>query len=119
MSFFQSSFGAIFLASFEVCSGRVFFPADTSYFWLVAYTAIFGASIGWTIWFILLRKEDAMVVSGTSFIVPLVALFSGWLFLKENIVFESITGSALVLSGVFLVNKSNKHNKQRILTEKI
>jgi drug/metabolite transporter (DMT)-like permease len=39
--------------------------------------------------------------------VPLIALFFGWLFLGENITIESILGSALVLIGVFLVNIKN------------
>ena len=104
--------GGIAFAALNLYYGCFSFPQEATYLFMVLYTAIGSAFIGWTIWLFLLRKEDATVVSGSSFIVPLVALFSGWLFLGETIAIESILGSVLVLSGVFLVNrKSHRHNK--------
>ena len=111
-NFFQWAFGVIPLATLNLYTGSFFFPNETTYFWMVLYTAIGSSCIGWTIWLFLLRKEDATVVSGSSFIVPLIALFFGWLFLGENMTIESILGSALVLLGVFLVNmKNHKHHE--------
>ncbi len=106
-NFLQWAFGIIPLAALNLYSGSFLFPQEATYLWVILYTAIGSACVGWTIWLFLLRKEDATVVSGSSFIVPLVALFSGWLFLGENMTIESILGSALVLLGVFLVNKKN------------
>ena len=106
-NFFQWAFGIIPLAALNLYTGSFFFPKETTYLWMVLYTAIGSACIGWTIWLYLLRKEDAIVVSGSSFIVPLIALFFGWLFLGENITAESILGSALVLLGVLVVNRKN------------
>jgi drug/metabolite transporter (DMT)-like permease len=103
-NFFQWAFGIVPLAALNLYTGNFFFPKATTYLLMVLYTAIGSASIGWTIWLYLLRKEDATVVSGSSFIVPLFALFFGWLFLEENITAESMLGSALVLLGIFLVN---------------
>jgi len=111
-NFFQWAFGIIPLAALNLYSGGFFFPQEATYLWMVLYTAIGSACIGWTIWLFLLRKEDATVVSSSSFIVPLVALFFGWLLLGENMTIESILGSALVLLGVFLVNrKSHKRHE--------
>ncbi|MEM2914366.1 MAG: DMT family transporter, partial [Candidatus Bathyarchaeia archaeon] len=110
INFFQSAFGAIFIGAFDFYFGTSLFPGEALYFWLVLYTAVAGASVGFTLWFVLLRKEDAIVISGSSFLVPLVALFSGWIFLKENVSIESILGAILVLFGVLLVNKPNKRN---------
>ncbi len=106
-NFFQWAFGVIPLAVLNLYNGIYFFPKELTYLWMVLYTAIGSACVGWTIWLYLLRKEDAIVVSGSSFMVPLIALFFGWLFLGENITIESILGSALVLIGVFLVNIKN------------
>ena len=111
-NFFQWAFGIIPLTALNLCSSSFFFPQEATYLWMVIYTAIGSACIGWTIWLYLLRKEDATVVSGSSFIVPLVALFSGWLFLGENMIIESILGSALVLLGVFLVNRNSHKNRE-------
>jgi len=106
-NFFQWAFGVIPLAALNLYNGSFFFPKKLTYLWMVLYTVIGSACIGWTIWLYLLRKEDAIVVSGSSFMVPLIALFFGWLFLGETITIESILGSALVLLGVFLVNIKN------------
>ncbi|MEM2144091.1 MAG: DMT family transporter [Candidatus Jordarchaeaceae archaeon] len=104
-NFFQWAFGVVPLGVFNLYSGRLFFPQELMYFWMVLYTSIGSAIIGWTIWLYLLQNEDVTIVSSSSFIVPLVALFSGWLFLGEKLAFTSILGSILTLSGVFLVNK--------------
>ena len=106
-NYFQSSLGIIPLAAFNLYAGSFSFPIEVTYMWALLYSVIGSMCIGWTIWFFLLRKEDATVVSGSSFMVPLIALFSGWLFLGESISIESIFGSALVLLGLFLVNMNN------------
>jgi len=107
-NFFQWSFGIIPLTVLNLLVNGFYFPKEATYLWMVLYTAIGGACIGWTIWLFLLRKEDATIVSGSSFIIPLIALVSGRLILEENIGIESIIGSALVLLGVFLVNVKNR-----------
>jgi drug/metabolite transporter (DMT)-like permease len=112
-NFFQWAFGIIPLAALNLYTGNFFFPKETTYLLMVLYTAIGSASIGWTIWLYLLRKEDATVVSGSIFIVPLIALFFGWLLLGENITAESILGSALVLLGIFLVNKNSQDSTEK------
>ncbi len=110
-NFFQWAFGIVPLGVFDLFSGRLFLPQESMYLWMVIYTAIGSAVVGWTIWLYLLKNEDVTVVSSSSFIIPLVALFSGWLFLGENMDFVSILGSMLTLSGIFLVNiRSNKHS---------
>jgi len=105
INFFQWALGILPLAALNAYSGGFIFPQEATYLAVLLYTAIGCACVGWTVWFVLLGREDATVVSGSSFIVPLVALVSGWLILGENTTVESILGSALVLLGVFLVNK--------------
>lgn len=107
-NFFQWAFGILPLAALSVYSGDFLFPKEATYLGVILYTAVGSACVGWTIWLFLLGREDATVVSGSSFIVPMVALFSGWLFLGEGMTPESIIGSALVLLGVFLVNKKSR-----------
>ena len=107
-NFFQWAFGILPLAVLNAYSGSFLFPQEATYLAVILYTAIGCACVGWTIWFLLLRREDTTVVSGSSFIIPLVALFSGWLILGESLTPESIIGSVLVLLGVFLVNKKSQ-----------
>ena len=107
-NFFQWAFGILPLAALNIFSGGFIFPQTATYIGVILFTAIGSACVGWTIWFFLLGREDTTVVSGSSFIVPLVAMFSGWLILGESLTPESIIGSALVLLGVFLVNKKSQ-----------
>jgi drug/metabolite transporter (DMT)-like permease len=109
-NFFQWAFGIIPLTAINLYIGNFVFSNEATYLLMTLYTAIGSASIGWTLWYYLLEKEDATVVSGSIFIVPLIALFFGWLFLGENINAESILGSALVLLGILLVNKKSQDN---------
>jgi drug/metabolite transporter (DMT)-like permease len=68
------------------------------------YSSIGGLALGSTIWRFLLREEEATVLSGSSFIIPVVALIFGWQLLGETVHIESAFGSALVLGGLCLVN---------------
>jgi len=65
-------------------------------------------SVTYVIWLMLLRSEDATILAGSSFLVPLTALFFGSILLGESIDAQSVLGSALVLVGVYLVNVSKK-----------
>jgi len=72
---------------------------------IVLYSSIGASAVGTTIWLILLREENAVTLSTSSLIVPVVAILFGWQLLGENIEAESLIGSSLVLIGVYLVNK--------------
>ncbi len=111
--FFQWSFGILPIEALNLYTNDFVFPLEATYIFIVLFMTIGGACVGWIIWFFLLGREDATVISGSSFIVPMIALFSGWFILGENVSIESIFGSALVLSGVVMVNMKNrkKNNK--------
>ena len=103
-SFFQLSMGTIPLAALSFATGGIAIPRDLNYLLILLYTSVGASAIGWTLWLLLLREEDAIVLSGSSFIVPMIALIFGWLILGEEIQVRSIVGSALILVGVYLVN---------------
>ncbi len=76
---------------------------------------IVASSVGDTIWLVLLCSEDATILAGSSFLVPLIALFFGSILLGEPINQQSVLGSVLVLLGVYFVNvhKKNSHASRR------
>jgi len=96
--------GAILLSVFGAITGDYPFPINVTYIVMILYASVVTLSVAETIWFGLLRSEDATVLAGSSFLVPLAALFFGWKLLAEGINVESVLGSALVLVGVYLVN---------------
>lgn len=103
-NFFQLSLGAIPLCMFSLFADGFVFPGDAAYVWIILYTSVGAFTIGSTVWLFIVKEEDVTVVAGSSFLVPLVALLFGWIFLGETVRIESMIGSALILAGVYLVN---------------
>lgn len=103
--------GTPLLLIISLAEASVLFPTSTLYYWIVLYQAIGASAIGSSIWFFLIKEEDTTIVSSSSLIVPLFAIFLGWIFLGENIYIESAVGSALILIGVYIVNLKTSQNK--------
>jgi len=105
---FQMSFGAVLLSLISISPEKLSFPASTDYLLMVLYASIGASAIAFTIWIHLLREEEATVLSSSSLIVPIVALFLGWLLLGETVEPQSLIGAVLVIIGVYLVNKAGR-----------
>ena len=105
---FQMSFGTVLLGLIGISSGNLYFPASTDYLLMVLYASIGGSAIAFTIWIQLLREEEATVLSSSSLIVPMAALFFGWLLLGEIVEPQSIVGAFLIMLGVYLVNRAER-----------
>ncbi len=77
----------------------------------VFYLAIFGSVIGYIAYNYLMTQLPSTKVAILSYVNVVVALFLGWLVLDEVITLKIIFATALILSGVFIVNfKSLKKN---------
>ena len=98
--------GALLLAPLSVVLWGFYFPYSPAYLPIILYASIGASSVGLTLWIFLLREEEATVLSSSSFIIPLVALFFGWLLLGESLDVKSLFGAALIMAGVYLVNKT-------------
>ena len=103
---FQLAVGAGLLASLASVSEGLSFPLVQEYTLIILYISIFASSIGLTLWVYLLREEEATVLSSSSFMIPIAALFFGWLMLGENPELMSFLGVGLIMAGVCLVNRS-------------
>ena len=108
VNIFQMSFGALLLGLPLFSSGGLIFPASTDYLLKVLYASIGASAIALTIWIHLLREEEATVLSSSSLIVPMIALFFGWLLLEETVEFQVLIGAVLVIFGVYLVNRTER-----------
>ena len=111
--FIQSLVGTLSLVPVCIMTNSFIFPMNTAYILIVLYSAIGSFAIGWSIWLFLLEHEDATVLSGSSLIVPVLALFIGWQIMGESIGIESVFGSLLTLGGVCLVNLVNRQRNSR------
>ncbi|MDH4263267.1 MAG: DMT family transporter [Spirochaetia bacterium] len=98
-----------------VAAAISFIPASTSswstvfnqpsfFWWNILYLSIISTSFGTTIYFAASRSLGSKAASSFIFIVPLTALFSGVIFLKETPGLYIIFGGALSLTAVYLLN---------------
>jgi len=97
--------GVLPLAALSLSREAFTFQWTGTYVGIVLYSSLGASAIGSTIWLTLLKEEDAVTLSASSLIVPIVAILFGWQLLGENIEVESLIGSSLVLIGVYLVNR--------------
>jgi drug/metabolite transporter (DMT)-like permease len=107
-NFFLLVVGAILFSIVCLCMNDYVFPTSLNYLSILLYISVADLSVTYVIWLMLLRSEDATILAGSSFLVPLVALFFGSILLGESIDVQSVLGSALVLVGVYLVNMKRK-----------
>ena len=70
-----------------------------------AYSALVGTALSWSLWFGLVGSGEAGRVAAYIFFVPLVSLLIGAVYLDEHLGASLLAGAALVVVGVYLVNR--------------
>lgn len=98
----QQALSAVFVAPFALAVEGFSFPLTRSYMMMILYLSIFASGIAMALWLHLLREEDVTVLSSSSFLIPMVAVFLGWLLLAEDIQPRSLLGMGLILTGLYL-----------------
>ena len=111
-NFFQLFVGVLLLSFLSVVTNNFTFSNNPAYLWIILYVAVGGNVAGFSLWLFLLRQEEATSLSGSSFIIPVIALFFGWQILGESISLQSMIGSALILAGIYLVNLRSRQKSQ-------
>jgi drug/metabolite transporter (DMT)-like permease len=105
-SVIQQALGAVIVAPLALGVEGFSFPLTQSYLVMILYLGIFGSGITVFLWLFLIREEDVTVFSLSSFLIPMVAVLIGWLFLAENIQPISFLGVGMILAGLYLTNRS-------------
>ena len=104
--------GGIFLSSLSVV---VESPTDVSFsgslILSVLYTGVVGTALAWMLWLGLVRAGEASRVAAYVFFVPLASVAIGAVFLGERLSVSLAVGGALVISGIYLVNRSPGNGK--------
>ena len=75
------------------------------------YSGLVGISLAWVIWFALVRAGEASRVAAYIFAVPLTAVLIGVVFLDEPLGYALLIGAALVVCGIYLVNREPRRGK--------
>jgi drug/metabolite transporter (DMT)-like permease len=72
----------------------------------IGYLVIFGSWIGYSAYIWLLEHVPTPKVATYTYINPIVALFLGWLLLREKVDAYMLLGTAIIIGSVALVNSS-------------
>ncbi len=83
----------------------VVFEQDSRFWTALIYLAVFGQTIGTTIFFMASGKLGSERTSSFMFLVPVFALFSAWLILDEAMQVHIIIGGAISMLAVYFINK--------------
>jgi O-acetylserine/cysteine efflux transporter len=70
------------------------------------YSGLVGTGLAWALWLGLVRAGEASTVAAYVFFVPLVSVAIGALVLHERLSTSLFIGAALVISGIYLVNRT-------------
>jgi drug/metabolite transporter (DMT)-like permease len=80
----------------------------------LAYLAVFGTVITWTIYFWLYNHLSVNQISTLGLLPPVIAAILGWVFLGETYGAELFGGGALVLFGVYLIHSRQLPEREGI-----
>ena len=104
--------GGIFLSSLSLV---VESPTDVSFsgslILSVLYTGVVGTALAWMLWLGLVRAGEASRVAAYVFFVPLASVAIGAVFLGERLSISLAVGGALVICGIYLVNRPPGNGK--------
>ena len=78
----------------------------------VLYSAFIGTGLAWLLFFGLVRAGEASRVASYIFVVPLAAVVIGALLLDESLGPPLLVGAALVVSGIYLANRTPRPTKK-------
>ncbi|MDB4866435.1 MAG: yvbV [Cohnella sp.] len=74
---------------------------------------VLGISASWMVYFTLINAGDASKVASYTFLVPLISVISGTLFLHEPFTMDLILGLVLIAVSIYLVNRKSKSGAQQ------
>lgn len=97
--------GAAVAAPLLLANGGFSFPLTREYLPLILFASLGAFGIGLTLWLVLLRDEEAIVLSFSGLVIPMFALLFGWLLLTEVGEPRFFLSAGLILAGVYLINR--------------
>lgn len=98
--------GLLMIVAGLVIEDISYWKFDTKAFGSVVFLSFFGTVVTFTTYYWLLKRINVVILSLSSFITPVTAVFLGWLILNEKLSSNAILGSSLVLIGILFANFS-------------
>jgi drug/metabolite transporter (DMT)-like permease len=80
---------------------------------LLLFLALLSVAVAWLIYFHLISHGDASKVASFNFLVPIISIVIGTLFLDEPFTSSLLVGLVLIIISIYLVNKKAKKQKSK------
>lgn len=109
--------GAVLLAGGSVVESWSDITWNWPYWAGLLFGATFGVPIAFVIYFFLMNKGEASKVAAFTFLVPLVAVLTGTVFLDEPVTVTLAIGLVLIILSIYLVNRRPRH-AEALVSEK-
>jgi drug/metabolite transporter (DMT)-like permease len=105
--------GGVLLLTTGFAIGERLHPASISMVSLMAlvYLIVFGSVLAFTAYMWLLQVTTAARVGTHAYVNPVVAVALGWLVAREPLSWRMLAGTAIIVSSVLLVNRSDAKAK--------
>ncbi len=71
-------------------------------YFTVVYLAVLGSVVAFALYFWIIKHIDVTVLSYQTFVIPVLAVLLGWIFLRETVTIYTAIGGLLVLAGIAL-----------------
>jgi drug/metabolite transporter (DMT)-like permease len=69
----------------------------------LVYLGVAGSAFAFVMYYALLQKTSASTLSTMTYITPLIAVFTGWLFLGESISVRALLGALTIFIGITVI----------------
>lgn len=110
----QLLIGGLFMtllgSSFENWSEVIWAPI---FIFSLIFISIFVIAVGWLVFYKLMDSGEASKVASFTFLIPLVAILTGTLFLNEPFTFSLLIGLVFILLSIYFVNRQPSRGRQR------
>ena len=77
---------------------------DLSTWGTIIYLAVLGSFVAFSLYFWTIQRIDVTLLSYQTFIIPILALLFGWIFIHEGVSRHVALGTLLILGGITLAN---------------
>ncbi|GGE35029.1 putative transporter YvbV [Pullulanibacillus camelliae] len=88
-----------------------------TYFLGLAFGTILGIAVSWILYVVLVKTGDASVVATSTFLVPMLAVVIGTVFMHEPFTVLLFLGILLIVASIYLVNRKPKRLKEQVTVQ--
>ncbi|REK75035.1 DMT family transporter [Paenibacillus paeoniae] len=122
----SGSVDPIWLVTLQLLIGGVFMTAtgsgleswgdvhwDTAFIGSLLFISIFVIVLGWLVFYKLMDSGEAGKIASFTFLIPVVAILIGTVFLHEPLTLTLVMGLACILVSIYFVNRKSRSSQSR------